>query len=53
MFLKFLALMTKKQCSSERERELESHVQFLLVKFNHTNEKIRRVAGTDYVFLGN
>eukprot|EP00794_Sanderia_malayensis_P007730 gene7730-8569_t len=44
VFNAFLDIMSKKECSREKDRELESHAQFLLVKFNHENGSIRRVA---------
>ena len=44
IFNKVLSLVSTKTLNGEKEDELEQHVQFLLVKFNHMQEKIRRVA---------
>ena len=30
--------------NEKRERDLEKQIQFLLVKFNHGNERIRKIA---------
>ena len=44
IFNKVLTLVAAKTLNEEKEKELEHHTQFLLVKFNHMQEKIRRVA---------
>ena len=44
VFKRFLELISKRDCSRKRDEELEAHTQFLLVKFNHENGSIRRVA---------
>ncbi|KAL4223436.1 Phosphatidylinositol 4-kinase alpha [Mactra antiquata] len=42
-FEKFLDIMAERDRTDEREKELEMHAQFLLVKFNHVYRRIRRV----------
>nr|XP_006818688.1 PREDICTED: phosphatidylinositol 4-kinase alpha-like [Saccoglossus kowalevskii] len=44
VFKMFLNLMEKRPRTEVRDRELETHAQFLLVKFNHVLRRIRKVA---------
>ncbi|XP_025837646.1 phosphatidylinositol 4-kinase alpha [Agrilus planipennis] len=44
IFEKFLEVMSNKPKNEAREADLEEHVQFLLVNFNHNHKQIRRVA---------
>lgn len=44
VFDKFLIVLMLRDRDAQRERELEQHAQFLLVKFNHVNRQIRKVA---------
>ncbi|XP_031784727.1 phosphatidylinositol 4-kinase alpha isoform X2 [Nasonia vitripennis] len=44
VFAKFKDVMQRKPRNEQRERELESHAQFLLVNFNNVHKQIRRVA---------
>jgi len=44
LFTKVLDLISQRDRNEAREEELENHVQFLLIKFNHIQEKIRRAA---------
>ncbi len=44
VFRQFLEAISTKDCNRKRDEELEFHAQFLLVKFNHENGSIRRVA---------
>ena len=43
-FLWLTHLISSKERTEEREKEMEIHAQFLLVKFNHLHKRIRRVA---------
>ena len=40
----FINALSGKPKTDERERELERHAQFFLVKFNHFVSRIRRIA---------
>jgi phosphatidylinositol 4-kinase len=40
----YLEVMSAKPKTLQRDRDLERQVQFLLVKFNHINEKLRKLA---------
>ncbi|XP_047123411.1 phosphatidylinositol 4-kinase alpha isoform X2 [Hydra vulgaris] len=51
IFAKYLNLMVQKPRCAEREKELEKHAQYFLVMFNHTQEKIRRVADKYFSLL--
>lgn len=44
VFELFLDQLSAKPKIDERERELERHAQFFLVKFNHLVSRIRRIA---------
>ncbi|CAM1325927.1 PI4KA (predicted) [Pycnogonum litorale] len=44
VFKAFLDVVSAKSRDRNRDAELEWHAQLLLVKFNHTHKKIRRVA---------
>ncbi|XP_013387820.1 phosphatidylinositol 4-kinase alpha-like [Lingula anatina] len=45
-FKMFLNVMAEKPKTEAREKELEMHGQFFLVKFNHVHRKIRKLADT-------
>ena len=44
IFAEFLDIMSQRERNKDREEELEQHLHLLLIKFNHIQEKIRRVA---------
>ncbi|XP_022109490.1 phosphatidylinositol 4-kinase alpha-like [Acanthaster planci] len=44
VFNNFLDIMSNRPRTPERESELVSHAQFLLVKFNHIRKQIRKIA---------
>ncbi|XP_038059018.1 phosphatidylinositol 4-kinase alpha-like [Patiria miniata] len=44
VFTNFLDIMSNRPRTSDREAELVSHAQFLLVKFNHIRKQIRKIA---------
>ena len=44
VFELFLSALSDKPKTDDRERELESHAQFFLVKFNHLSSRIQRIA---------
>ncbi|XP_052799861.1 phosphatidylinositol 4-kinase alpha-like isoform X2 [Mya arenaria] len=50
-FEKFLDITIERGRSDEREQEMETHAQFLLVKFNHIHGRIRRVADKYLIML--
>ncbi|KAK7505986.1 hypothetical protein BaRGS_00002708 [Batillaria attramentaria] len=43
-FEHYLDITAAKPRTEEREREIDSHAQYLLIQFNHANKRIRRVA---------
>ncbi|KAF5285205.1 hypothetical protein FQR65_LT13320 [Abscondita terminalis] len=51
VFEKFLDAMANKPKSATREADLEQHVQFLLVHFNHNHKQIRRMSDKFLVSL--
>lgn len=51
VFEKFLEVMKNRPKNEAREADLEQHVQFLLVNFNHQSKQIRRVADKFLVSL--